>query len=251
MRWYSSGSFYYCLYHINIFVLYFCRNFAYRNLLTGDNCTPLTRMNVISVVLKSIRDRAYTQGILVDRVPKDKIKYFLCWKLNRVANNIVCSCEDFELKYCFRSECTFCHEIKMLWYISSSTTTWCKLCTQASRSSRPCGREKSPWNSHISPEICGSFYALEGETLTTVTSFAHVRKYNTEIVVGLGHVFHAWLLLLWLRLLMLLRHWVIRILGHLQSRMILLHGMTDRDVRATSVLVALLIVNNALRIRYV
>lgn len=106
---------YRCLYRIIIFVFYFYRNFAYRNLLTGDNCTPLTRMNVISVVLKSIRDRAYTQGILVDRVPKDKIKYFLCWRLNRIANNIVCSCEDFELKYCFRSEeCTFCHEIKML-----------------------------------------------------------------------------------------------------------------------------------------
>jgi len=29
-------------------------------------------MNVISVVLKSIRDRAYTQEILIDRVPKDK-----------------------------------------------------------------------------------------------------------------------------------------------------------------------------------
>lgn len=88
----------------------------------ATTCTPLTRMNIISVVLKSIRDRAYTQGILIDRVPKDKIKYFLCWKLNRVANNIFRSCEDLELKYCFRSEeCTFYHEIKMLWYILSST----------------------------------------------------------------------------------------------------------------------------------
>lgn len=79
-----------------VFVSYFYNNFAYRNLLTGDNCTPLTRMNAISVVLKSTRDRAYTQGILIDRVPKDKIaiKHFPCWKLNEAANNIFRSSED-------------------------------------------------------------------------------------------------------------------------------------------------------------
>lgn len=89
------------------------------------------------------------------------------------------------------------------------------------------------------------------ETLATVASLAHVRKYNTEIVVGFGHMFHALLLLLLrLRLLMLLRHRMVRILGHLQSRMILLHGVADRDVRTTSVLVAL-IVDDALRIRHV
>lgn len=42
----------------------------------------------------------------------------------------------------------------------------------------------------------GSFCALEEEALATVASLAHVRKYNTEIIVGLGHVFHALLLLL-------------------------------------------------------
>jgi len=45
-------------------------------------------------------------------------------------------------------------------------------------------------------KIYGLFCALEGETLATVTSFAHVRKYNTEIVVRFGHMFH--ILLLWL-----------------------------------------------------
>lgn len=56
---------------------FFYRNFAYRNLLTGDNYTPLTRMNVISVVLKSARDRLYT-GDTHRQFPKDKtaIKYF-------------------------------------------------------------------------------------------------------------------------------------------------------------------------------
>lgn len=66
-----------CLYRIVIFVSFFYRNFAYRNLLTGDNYTPLTRMNVISVVLKSARDRLYT-GDTHRQFPKDKtaIKYF-------------------------------------------------------------------------------------------------------------------------------------------------------------------------------
>lgn len=58
----SYQAVYHRLYRIIIFVSYFYNNFVYRNLLTDDNCTPLTRMNAISVVLKSTRDRAYTQG---------------------------------------------------------------------------------------------------------------------------------------------------------------------------------------------
>ena len=71
---------YYCLYHIIIFVSYFYRNFAYCNLLTGDNYTPLTRMNAISILLKSIRDHVYTQRILLDGVTKENCnyKYFPC-----------------------------------------------------------------------------------------------------------------------------------------------------------------------------
>lgn len=48
----------------------------------------------------------------------------------------------------------------------------------------------------------GFIHALEKKkkrrkkTLATITRFAHVREYNTEVVVGLGHMFHALSLLL-------------------------------------------------------
>jgi len=112
---------------------------------------------------------------------------------------------------------------------------------------------ESPWSLHkpIQFEL-RIIRALEKETLATVTRFAHVREYNTKIIIGLGHMFHALSLLLRLRLLlMLLRGWMVRIFGYFQVLMILIHGMTDGNVGATSVLVALLIVDNTLRVWYI